>query len=160
MFHVNSILRSLAAALVLFAVVGCADQAAQPKTSSAPTSGGPELVGAWYQVFFDSNMSDIDARGQTVVKNVAYVVKNNDTTRVTVIGKTDRVGSAPANMALSQRRADKVRDALVSAGVPLSHIDTRWTGETKQNVSTNDDMDEQRNRAVDITVIKQPPHKK
>ncbi|MBF0166824.1 MAG: OmpA family protein [Alphaproteobacteria bacterium] len=160
MFPINIFLRPLAATLVLIAVAGCADQAAQPKMSAAPTAGDPELVGAWYQVFFDSNMSDIDARGQMVVKNVAYVVRNNDTTRVTVIGKTDRVGDASANMALSQRRADKVRDALISAGVPVSHIETRWTGETKQNVSTNDDMEEHRNRAVDITVIKQPSHKK
>jgi OOP family OmpA-OmpF porin len=75
---------------------------------------------------------------------------------VTVIGKTDRVGSATANLALSQRRADQVRDALVAAGVPAVRIDTRWTGEGLQQVATGDDIDEQRNRVVDITVVQQP----
>jgi OOP family OmpA-OmpF porin len=91
-----------------------------------------------------------------VVKRVAYVVANAGPTRVTVIGRTDRVGAPPANVALSRRRANTVRDALIAAGVPAGHIDTSWTGEGKQAVMTGDDFAESRNRVVDITVVKQP----
>lgn len=161
MFQKSKIIRTLAASLVLIAAAGCADQAAapQPKTSAAPMSNNPELAGAWYQIFFDTNKVDIDSRGQMVIKNVAYVAMNNDMTRVTVIGKTDRVGDAASNVALSQRRADQVRDALIAAGVPAEHIDTRWTGENSQKVSTLDEASEQRNRVVDVTVIKLLPRK-
>jgi outer membrane protein OmpA-like peptidoglycan-associated protein len=75
---------------------------------------------------------------------------------VTVIGKTDRVGAAPANMALSRRRANAVRDALVAAGVPAASIVTSWTGEGKQQMATADEVDQQGNRVVDITVLKLP----
>ena len=149
------ILRALVATLALSMAAGCAQQASPPPQAAATT--GPELAGAWYQIYFDTNSAAINARGQLIVKNVAYVVANAGPTRVTVIGKTDRVGAPPANMALSQRRADAVRDALIAAGVPAARIDTSWTGEGKQQVATADDAAEPRNRVVDVTVVKQSP---
>lgn len=135
-------------------LAGCAQEAASPPPQAA-ASIAPQLAGAWYQVQFDSNKSDIDARGRMIVDTVAHVVANTAATRVTVMGKTDRVGSATANLALSQRRADQVRDALITAGVPAARIDTRWTGEAKQDVATGDQVAEQRNRVVDITVVQE-----
>ncbi|MBF0355269.1 MAG: OmpA family protein [Alphaproteobacteria bacterium] len=161
MFQIAKVIRTLAASLLLVAAAGCAEQAATPQrtTSAPPMSNDPELAGAWYQIFFDTNKAEIDTRGQMVIKNVAYVATSNEMTRVTVIGKTDRVGDAASNVALSQRRADQVRDALIAAGVPGEHIDTRWTGESSQKVSTVDEAAEQRNRVVDVTVIKLLPRK-
>ena len=107
------------AALALSFVAGCAQQAtapAAPPTHDAATSG-PELAGAWYQIYFDTGGTAINARGQMIVKNVAYVIANGGPARVTVIGRTDRVGSAPDNLALSARRANAVCDALVAAVV-------------------------------------------
>lgn len=149
----TKILRALVATVALFLSAGCAQQVSSPPPATG--ADGPELAGAWYQIYFDTNSVAIDARGQMIVKNIAYVVANTDTTRVTVIGKTDRVGTPFANMALSQRRADAVRDALIAAGVPAARIDTSWTGEGKQEVATADEAVERRNRVVDITVVKQ-----
>jgi OOP family OmpA-OmpF porin len=149
------ILRALVATLALSMVAGCAQQASPPPQAAAAT--GPELAGAWYRIYFDTNSSAIDARGQMIVKNVAYVVANIASTRVTVIGKTDRVGAPPANMALSHRRADAIRDALIAAGVPAGRIDTSWTGEGKQQVATANEVAESRNRVVDVTVVKESP---
>jgi peptidoglycan-associated lipoprotein len=146
------ILRALVATLALSMVAGCAQQASSPPQAAAAPS--PELAGAWYQIYFDTNSSAIGARGQVVVNKVAYVVANIASARVTVIGKTDRVGAAPDNMALSHRRADAVRDALITAGVPAGRIDTSWTGEAKQQVATANEVAEARNRVVDVTVVK------
>ena len=158
MFQSAKISRFLIAGFALSMVVGCAEQVPPPhasaKVAPAAAASSPELAGAWYQVFFDTNKTDIDSRGQMIVKNVAYVVANTTAARVTVIGKTDRVGDSATNMALSQRRANQVRDALIAAGVPAAHIDTSWTGEGKQEVATANDAAELRNRVVDITVIK------
>ena len=155
MFQSAKILRMVVATVPLLAAAGCAQQASSPPQADA--ANGPELAGAWYQIFFDTNSVEINARGQTIVKNVAYVVANNGETRVTVIGKTDRVGTPAANIALSQRRADTVRNALVAAGVPAARIDTSWTGEGAQEVATSNDVAERRNRVVDITVVKTAP---
>lgn len=155
------ILRSLVAALSLAAVVGCAQQAAPPQAAAAPQHdaavAGPELAGAWYQVYFDTGSAAVNARGQMIAGKVAYVVANDPTARVTVIGRTDRIGAAPANLALSQRRANAVRDALVAAGVPAARIDTSWTGEaTQAKAPAADDATDARTRVVDVTVVKQP----
>ena len=71
-------------------------------------------------------------------------MRTNNEVRVTVIGRTDRAGTAAANMALSERRAALVRDALIAAGVPAARIDTSWLGEGKQDGPTPDDVAQQR----------------
>ena len=152
MFQATRILRVFVPVVGL-AMAACAQPASPPPNITAMSDA--ELAGAWYQVYFDTNKTEIDARGKMIINNVAHVVANTDTTRVTVIRKTDRVGSEAANMALSQKRADVVRTALINAGIPMSRIETSWTGEGKQEVSTSDDASDRRNRVVDITVIKQ-----
>jgi OOP family OmpA-OmpF porin len=145
---------ALAGILSLSMVAGCAETS---PPQAAHSASEPELAGAWYVIYFDSNKVDINDRGQMIVKTVAYIAKEDSSTRVTVIGKTDRVGNASTNLSLSQRRADGVRDELISAGVPAGRIDTTWTGEARQSVATSDDEAERRNRVVDITVVKPQP---
>lgn len=150
MFKSAKIPRALGATLALSLVAACQNATPTPVAD-------PELAGAWYQIHFDTNSVETGERGQMIIRNVAYVVANAPNARVTVIGRTDRVGSAPANVVLSRRRADAVRDRLIVAGVPASRIDTNWTGEYRQEVRTADDADEPKNRVVDVTVVKQAP---
>jgi peptidoglycan-associated lipoprotein len=157
-----SLLRASAAIGAVTLVAACTNPPphAQQSNASPPVTNyretTPELAGAWYEVFFDTNSTAIDQRGRTIVSNVAYVVNNEPSTRVTVIGKTDRVGTQAANMTLSQSRAGAVRAALIAAGVPATRIDTSWTGEIGQDATTTADVADRRNRVVDITVVKAP----
>jgi OOP family OmpA-OmpF porin len=48
---------------------------------------------------------------------------------VVVTGHTDRLGTEAYNQKLSERRADAVRDYLVSKGVPRDKIETIGMGE-------------------------------
>jgi OOP family OmpA-OmpF porin len=50
---------------------------------------------------------------------------------VLVTGHTDRIGSQQYNQRLSERRADAVRDYLVSKGVPRDRIETLGMGKTQ-----------------------------
>jgi len=50
---------------------------------------------------------------------------------VLVTGHTDRIGSQQYNQKLSERRADAVRDYLVSKGVPRDRIETLGMGKTQ-----------------------------
>jgi len=50
---------------------------------------------------------------------------------VLVTGHTDRIGSQQYNQKLSERRADAVRDYLVSRGVPRDRIETLGMGKTQ-----------------------------
>ncbi|HET9045902.1 MAG TPA: OmpA family protein, partial [Casimicrobiaceae bacterium] len=50
---------------------------------------------------------------------------------VLVTGHTDRIGTQQYNQKLSERRADAVRDYLVSKGVPKDKIETLGMGKTQ-----------------------------
>lgn len=147
--------RLLAAVAGISMLAACADQSPRPAVAAATpaVAAGPQPAGGWYQVWFDTSKSDLNANGQMIVDSVANAVRRDNAVRVTIIGRTDRVGSEAANMALSEKRAERVRDALIATGmVPADRIETRWMGEGKQGVPTANDVAEQRNRVVDITV--------
>jgi peptidoglycan-associated lipoprotein len=155
MFRYSNSLRAASAVVAVVALAACAQpaqQAAAPWHDAA--TSGPELAGVWYQVYFDTGSATVNPRGQTIASAVAKVVNENPDTRLTVTGRTDRVGAPPANLALSQRRAQAVRDALVAAGVPSARISTSWAGEERTATSRPDDGAEPHNRVVDITVVK------
>lgn len=71
---------------------------------------------------------------------------------VVVVGHTDRVGSLRANDELSLKRAQSVREALIAAGVPAEVIEAYGRGEREPLVPTEDEVDEPRNRRVEISV--------
>jgi outer membrane protein OmpA-like peptidoglycan-associated protein len=142
-------LRLLTAAAMLTAISGCA----QSERAAAPKPGG-EQAGAWYQIYFEAGDAHVKDKAGLIIGSVARLAANEHPSRLTVIGRTDRIGTEPANMALSRRRADAVRDALIAAGVPASSIMTAWTGEVRPRDAAKREGDDQADRVVDITVLK------
>ena len=69
-----------------------------------------------------------------------------------VVGHTDAAGSARSNFELAFRRAERVRDVLVAAGVEASTIEVASRGEDEPAVPTTNAVFERRNRRVDVTV--------
>ena len=65
---------------------------------------------------------DILPPGKELLTQLASDIREAGPSLVTVIGHTDRIGSADANQLLSQRRADTIRALLVSNGVPADSI--------------------------------------
>ena len=73
-------------------------------------------------------------------------------TRIAVTGHTDTSGAPAYNMALSLRRANAVKDALVREGVPAAAIAVTGRGETQLLVQTGDNVKEPQNRRVEIVL--------
>ena len=55
-------------------------------------------------------------------------------------------------MALSHRRADAVRDAMLAGGASGDHIDVRWDGDRKPPVPTAAGVRDAQNRVVEIAI--------
>ena len=66
---------------------------------------------------------------------------------------SDRAGRGWANLDLSRRRAEAVRDALAALGVPHSQVEIIARGEAGIPVPTPDDRAEPRNRVVTVTAF-------
>jgi OOP family OmpA-OmpF porin len=77
---------------------------------------------------FDSSALDAKARG--ILDEVAVTLRSRPAARITLEGWTDSVGTDAYNAGLSQRRANAVRDYLVSKGIPASSITTVGRGES------------------------------
>jgi OOP family OmpA-OmpF porin len=147
--------RQLSAIGAILLLGACAQSPQTPPPAVAsnppPTSPGPKAV--WYHVYFASNSIALDANGQKVVGDLTAALQRNPDSVATIVGRTDTVGSADYNMHLSHRRADIVRDALIYGGnTPADRVETRWTGENRQKVTTPDQVAEASNRVVDIAL--------
>ena len=87
-----------------------------------------------------------------VLEQARDAFKARQGARVTATGHTDTTGTEAYNMALSLRRANAVKDALVKLGVPAAAITTVGRGEAGLLVQTGDGVREPQNRRVEITI--------
>ena len=72
--------------------------------------------------FGRGSVSDIRPQGIADIAQIAARLRSHPFGHVEVDGYTDRLGGYDYNLDLSQRRADAVRDVLISQGVPADRI--------------------------------------
>ena len=87
-----------------------------------------------------------------IVEQIAAQLKANNAATVIVTGKTDLSGTDSYNLALSKRRAEAVRAALIRDGIAAGRITAQWTGEREPPVKTSQGVREPRNRVVEVTI--------
>ena len=71
----------------------------------------------------------------------------------TVVGHTDSIGTDEYNRKLSLRRADSVKNYLVSQGVPQIKIRAEGRGESEPVASNKTAGGRSQNRRVEVTVV-------
>ncbi len=69
-----------------------------------------------------------------------------------VVGHTDTTGSDEHNLTLSEARAASVATYLSAQGVPSQRIRQEGRGEREPLIRTGDNVNEPRNRRVDIVI--------
>lgn len=103
---------------------------------------------------FDHDKSTLKDEGKAALQALGDSIKAKGASVVDidVIGHTDSDGSEEYNMGLSIRRAEAVRDYLVSEGVDPSIIDVSGEGESNPVASNATREGRAQNRRVDIHV--------
>jgi OOP family OmpA-OmpF porin len=120
----------------------------EKKEAAAPAQ--PGMAPGNYTVYFDFDRAVINAAGQQVINQVLADARMHPPSSVSVTGHTDTVGPADYNMALGLRRADAVRSALISGGVPADKITVASRGFTDLAVPTGPNVREAKNRRAEI----------
>ena len=105
-----------------------------------------------FMVFFDWDRSNLSQQALTTIQQAANAFKAKGSARITATGHTDTSGPEAYNMALSLRRANAVKDALVREGVPAQAIAVIGRGEQSLLVPTADGVREPQNRRVEIVI--------
>ncbi len=123
----------------------------QPEVAPPPPPP-PAVAPPSFMVFFDWDRSNLSQQALTTIGQAAAAFKSKGNARITATGHTDTSGPEAYNMALSLRRANAVKDALVRNGVPAQAISVVGRGEQGLLVQTGDGVREPQNRRVEIVI--------
>ena len=102
-------------------------------------------------ILFDVDKYDVRPEDKEVLKNLATVLKEMNVKNFEIDGYTDSDGSDEHNQVLSEKRANSVKNFLVSQGVN-AEITTKGYGESKPVASNDTAEGKQKNRRVEIII--------
>jgi photosynthetic reaction center M subunit len=105
-------------------------------------------------VYFDTGKDALRAESDAEVRNLAALLERYPALKLEVRGHTDNVGNEAANMALSQARAERVRDMLVSRlNVSGDRVTARGFGQTQPTAANDTPQGRASNRRVEISSV-------
>lgn len=115
---------------------------------AAGSIGGPASVAKI--VYFDYDSNSIKPEFQGLIEGNARWLTQHRNAHVVVEGNTDERGGSEYNLALGQRRAEAVRQALELLGVQDSQVEAVSYGKEKPAVDGHDEAAWAKNRRAEI----------
>jgi OOP family OmpA-OmpF porin len=143
--------KSFSALFGIALLVAACGESPQTMSLQTPPPAPPPPAKSW-MVFFETNSTTLSQQDANTVSQAAGVAKSMPNAKLTVTGFTDTEGSPGYNQQLSVRRANAVKQALVSNGVVPQAITVTGSGESGLLVETPDQTRNEKNRRVQITV--------
>jgi len=105
-------------------------------------------------VTFEFNKARLMPNAETVLDVVAKAFVAQPGLQVEIAGHTDSIGSVAVNLALSQRRAEAVRDYLIEHGARPDSLTARGYGKSQLLIDPEaGEQDRERNRRVELSVV-------
>ncbi len=120
------------------------------------SSEAKEVVasGEW-KINFNTGSAEISNSSSREVEKIYNLLIQAENTKLTVVGHTDNVGNADANLALSKSRAEAVVNYLKQKGIPASRFQlVDGKGQSDPVADNNSASGKASNRRVVITLLK------
>ncbi len=132
--------------------------ASAPRQRAAPTPAprGPDPCQervSFGGVNFDFDKATVRDDARPVLRQWGERLTQCGNVNLMIEGNTDSVGPEAYNQVLSERRANSVRDFLVSRGVPANRLNVAGYGETRPIASNATAEGRAKNRRVDIVPV-------
>jgi peptidoglycan-associated lipoprotein len=103
-------------------------------------------------VHFDFDRYTLRPEATRVLDEAVAALRENPTLRVEIEGHTCSIGTAEYNLALGDRRANAVRDYLVSRGVSAERLHTISYGEERPKYDNSREETRRLNRRAALVV--------
>jgi outer membrane protein OmpA-like peptidoglycan-associated protein len=103
-------------------------------------------------ILFDTGKTSLKPGAKSTLTRIAKQLQTDPSLKIAVEGHTDNVGSAEKNQALSEKRANAVRDYVVSAGIAEDHITATGRGEEAPIATNKTTAGRQQNRRVELVI--------
>jgi peptidoglycan-associated lipoprotein len=144
--------------LAALAIAGCAkqqaDQTAALAGAATPGSQQDFIVNVGDRVFFETDSSELTPQARETLDKQAQWLNQYNRYAFTIEGHADERGTREYNIALGARRAQTVREYLVSRGVPGQRMHTISYGKERPVAVCNDISCWSQNRRA-VTVLNQ-----
>ena len=128
-------------------VLGSTAALAEPETTAkSDKEAAPSLV-----VYFEKGSSTLRPQDRAILDRASRAYNEGKPIVMILTGTSDRVGSARANLALSEKRATAVLHGLLDRGIPAERFQVLAKGQTEPAVPTTAGTPESKNRRVEIT---------
>lgn len=130
-----------------------------PPPTAAPQPTGSPMEAALaqkkpvevYGIYFDFNKDIIKPQSAVVLKQIAGILQRNPDWKLSVSGHTDNIGDDKFNQDLSVRRANAVKNALVTQyKIDPSRLSTAGYGASRPIADNNTIEGRARNRRVEL----------
>lgn len=120
-----------------------------------PKGATVDSRGCWVlrDLRFDTNKADINADGARILDSVVTIMQANPTLRLEIQGHTDNKGSAAYNKTLSQKRANTVKDYIISKGIGKDRLSAVGYGLERPAASNDTEEGRAENRRVELNSI-------
>lgn len=107
------------------------------------------------QVSFKRGSFKIRTSSNKTIKMIVEILKEFENLRIEVAGHTDAVGAAKLNQSISLKRAEAVKDTLVSLGINEDRIISRGYGEYIPLVKNSPNGYSKINRRVEFNIVEE-----
>ncbi len=105
-------------------------------------------------VFFVQSKAELRPESYPELDRLVKIMKDNPTIEIELSGHTDNRGAANANLELSEKRVDAVKDYLIKKGISIKRITGRGYGGSRPIAPSDTEENRQRNRRVEFKIVK------
>lgn len=107
---------------------------------------------AKFILYFEKGSDKLTAESASEIDKVVAAIKERASADVSIAGHADTVGSADTNARISLERARAVAGLIAATGTDTAAFQITSHGKNNPLIKTADNVDEPRNRRVEVTV--------